>query len=435
MSLRIIILTFCIAVTAFGQWQRVTALPAQDCSSIALVNDTLYAGTDSSVYVSTDGGIVWNAMSPVSGGQEYIEAIAVFNDRIFAGTFLHGVYTSSNNGASWQQINTGLSDLGATSTSDFVIHSGKLILGTQGAGTFVLNPDTQSWSAFGELPINISGTVYGMTSRGDTAIIGAGANGYISRLFPDSTVWIEQSFTGGHLQPAYAFAWLGGDLFASGNHGAFRSSDNGSNWAFAGTGLPGAIQTWICAQGNDLYAWINDFDGSHFYKSTDRGGMWNLVEDEPGAFAYQLLTYGERIYAARGDGLWYWTVTATHVEESANPRSFALNQNYPNPFNPETEIRYEVADVRGQLSRLVGWEVSRVKLAVYDLLGREVAVLVNETLPAGVHKATWNASGFPSGVYFYRLESGPSTVRPSASSGAHGSGQGLVETRKMVLVR
>ena len=100
------------------------------------------------------------------------------------------------------------------------------------------------------------------------------------------------------------------------------------------------------------------------------------------------------------------------------PARFELSQNYPNPFNPETEIRYQIpayagTEVRGQTS-----EVSRVRLAVYDLLGREVATLVDETLPAGRHRAIWNASGNSSGIYFLRLESG-----------------GLVETKKMVLVR
>ena len=130
------------------------------------------------------------------------------------------------------------------------------------------------------------------------------------------------------------------------------------------------------------------------------------MEDEPGLYAYQLLSYGERIYVARGDGLWYWTVTATGVEESENPGGFELYQNFPNPFNPETAISYELS------------ANSYAKLTVYDLLGRVAAVLVDETLPAGKHRAVWNAGGHPSGIYFLRLESG-----------------GLVETRKMMLVR
>jgi hypothetical protein len=80
--------------------------------------------------------------------------------------------------------------------------------------------------------------------------------------------------------------------------------------------------------------------------------------------------------------------------QSTIPNTFALYQNYPNPFNPTTAISYQLP------------AVSDVRLSVFDLLGREVATLVNEELSVGTHRATWDASTFPSGVYFYRLNAG-----------------------------
>ncbi len=73
------------------------------------------------------------------------------------------------------------------------------------------------------------------------------------------------------------------------------------------------------------------------------------------------------------------------------PMQFALEQNYPNPFNPTTVISYQLP-VAG-----------KILLKVYDVLGREVATLVNEVKPAGNHSVQWNAQGRASGVYFYRL--------------------------------
>ncbi|MFC2092741.1 right-handed parallel beta-helix repeat-containing protein [Bacteroidota bacterium] len=73
------------------------------------------------------------------------------------------------------------------------------------------------------------------------------------------------------------------------------------------------------------------------------------------------------------------------------PNSFLLYQNYPNPFNPKTYIRFDV-----QYS-------SHVKLAIYDILGKEITTLVNERLRAGSYKVDWDGSGYPSGVYFYKL--------------------------------
>jgi S-formylglutathione hydrolase FrmB len=75
------------------------------------------------------------------------------------------------------------------------------------------------------------------------------------------------------------------------------------------------------------------------------------------------------------------------------PIRYVLYQNYPNPFNPQTGIRFDLP------------EESLAKLVIYDVLGREIAVLVNETLRAGEYRTEWEAKELPSGVYFYRLSS------------------------------
>ncbi|MCX6162718.1 MAG: YCF48-related protein [Ignavibacteriae bacterium] len=88
------------------------------------------------------------------------------------------------------------------------------------------------------------------------------------------------------------------------------------------------------------------------------------------------------------------------------PNSFSLCQNYPNPFNPSTKIRYDLP------------RAGVVRLAVYDVMGREIEMLVNERQTAGSYEATFDGSGFASGVYFYRL-----------------TAEGYGETRKMLLIR
>jgi len=87
------------------------------------------------------------------------------------------------------------------------------------------------------------------------------------------------------------------------------------------------------------------------------------------------------------------SIERTFAEKNL-PASFRLEQNYPNPFNPTTVISYQLP------------VTSFVKLAIYDLLGREVKVLVNEVKPAGIHTIRWNAAHMPSGIYFYRLNAG-----------------------------
>jgi len=90
------------------------------------------------------------------------------------------------------------------------------------------------------------------------------------------------------------------------------------------------------------------------------------------------------------------------------PNSFSLSQNYPNPFNPSTKIKFQVAPPLNL--PLTGGDVPAVagsvgvKLKIYDALGREVATLVNQQLQPGTYEAEWDASNYPSGVYFYKLE-------------------------------
>ncbi len=91
----------------------------------------------------------------------------------------------------------------------------------------------------------------------------------------------------------------------------------------------------------------------------------------------------------------------TGVQEQpagSSPEGFALEQNYPNPFNPTTGIRFQTSGI------------SPVRLAVYDILGREVAVLVNGRVAAGTHEVRFDASKLSSGVYFYRLTAGGYTA-------------------------
>ena len=81
------------------------------------------------------------------------------------------------------------------------------------------------------------------------------------------------------------------------------------------------------------------------------------------------------------------------------PIVFALEQNYPNPFNPKTVIRYSVG--ANDYS-----PVQNVDLSIYNILGQKVATLVNKKQPAGTYSVQWDASGFASGVYVYKLETG-----------------------------
>ena len=86
---------------------------------------------------------------------------------------------------------------------------------------------------------------------------------------------------------------------------------------------------------------------------------------------------------------------------------FRLSQNYPNPFNPATNISFEIS------------EATSLELAVYDLLGKKVSTLASGMHAVGSHTVQWDASGFPAGIYFYKLV----------------AEDGITETKKLVLLK
>jgi hypothetical protein len=143
------------------------------------------------------------------------------------------------------------------------------------------------------------------------------------------------------------------------------------------------------------------------FKSTDIGINWTQMDGT-------VNTTNNTVTLVGLDGFSRWTLGASslplpveeEIEVEIIPTEFALNQNYPNPFNPVTTIKYGVR------------EISFVELRIYDVLGKEVYVLVNEEHNAGFHKVNFNAERLASGIYFYRLQAGY-----------------FVETKKMILLR
>jgi hypothetical protein len=107
-------------------------------------------------------------------------------------------------------------------------------------------------------------------------------------------------------------------------------------------------------------------------------------------------------------------ITGINDRQSNTPSEYSIDQNYPNPFNPTTTIGYNVS------------QNSAVSIKVYDLLGKEVAALVNENKSPGYYTVPFNGNNLASGVYFYRISAVPLTGNNNKE---------YIETRKMILLK
>jgi hypothetical protein len=126
-----------------------------------------------------------------------------------------------------------------------------------------------------------------------------------------------------------------------------------------------------------------------------------------------LVVSNNYLFAGNDDGsIWArplsdFSTTGVHsTDEQIIPQNYTLLQNYPNPFNPVTNISFSLP-LRSYTS-----------LKVFDVIGREVTVIVSEELSAGSYTRQWNAAQMPSGVYFYKLHAGSYT-----------------ETKKLILLK
>jgi len=149
--------------------------------------------------------------------------------------------------------------------------------------------------------------------------------------------------------------------------------------------------------------------------------IYNDVED-PQNLGYPLLPARGTLINDMGhfggpSSLWStWDIPVSVENDESEigiPSEYILSQNYPNPFNPSTTLQYGIK------------ERASVELVLYDILGSEIEVLVNEEQVAGFYKVNFNASKLASGVYFYRLQALPTGSQAGT----------FVDTKKMILLK
>lgn len=187
--------------------------------------------------------------------------------------------------------------------------------------------------------------------------------------------------------------------------GVFRSNNNGTNWTAVNNGLTDHNVRSFAFWGTNLFA------GTSYgvFLSTDYGTSWTAINNGlTNTYVTSLAVLGTNLFAGTSRGVWRRPLSEMSIQSLSNevPEQYSLEQNFPNPFNPVTNLEFGIS------------KLGFVTLKIYDLLGKEVAKLVNEKLSPGRYRVEFDVSGLPSGVYFYRLET-----------------EGFLETKSMVLLK
>ncbi len=186
-----------------------------------------------------------------------------------------------------------------------------------------------------------------------------------------------------------------------------KSYDGGLSWTFSFSQNLGNSKRIISIPNSNTWyaATSSNSAGERMYKSTNDGLSWFSMSFPDSLFIHILhmdgVKYGDKVflYAIDRHGKVFRlvenvSVIGVHSVSTSLPESFALQQNYPNPFNPITKVRFSIPNA------------GTVRISVYDALGKEISLLVNESLQAGIYETDFDAANIPSGVYFYRMEAG-----------------------------
>jgi len=394
------------------------------------------------VLKSTDGGETWqyanNGLESTTKDINHIAVHPTNPDTVYLGELNSGVYKSVDGGRSWFKSSTGIVVPDVRAIAIDYSNPSVVYAGSQRGGIYKSTNSGQEWR-----PIN-----YGMDPEAA-----------IRSIVVDPT----------NSQTIYAGDW---------HSGVYRSLDAGKSWYRINAGLrTRAVQKLSISK-----------DGNFLYAGTQGEGVYRLVLNRARPRIQSVIPDTSRsIQIAKGDSLlftmnaiglnndvihysWYlnyslipnrdspqfslktdklelgeyqlkavvadsfsssqatWQIKVSSLSSVEGdgkdiPKEYQLSQNYPNPFNPSTTIGYSLP------------KAATVSLRIFNTLGQEVAVLVNEQKVAGYYEVQWNAN-VPSGMYFYRLSVVPSARRDLVpTEGRNGQAGEFMETRKMVLLR
>jgi len=358
-------------------------------------NNNIFVGTDTrGIYSSTDYGNTWY---PANGDMKNKNILSMIkhNAYIFAGTRDSGVYRTSNSGQNWVKANSGLNNYSINSlfSNDTVLYS------STSSGIYKSTNSGQNWylSGMENIPVNTFGNYnnyyFAGTNNGIFVSSNNGVN-WVSYITSDTINY---------------FYYFSNKVLAGTNHGIKMSSNNGTNWLNIGpdnnqkiSTITKMIDTLLVSSNNGVYA------------TTNMGNSWRYLGPQYSPYHYTnkmgcLCYFNNSIFAGSVNCVWRKNADMTSGITTIStkiPDCYTLHQNYPNPFNPSTKIKFDIT------------KTTNTKLTIFDITGREVKVLVNETLQPGTYETNWNADNLSSGIYFYKLTT-----------------QDFSETKKMLLLK
>lgn len=397
-------------------WQQTTLSGYSIIKLVIAPNGYIFAASSNNgVFRSTDGGETWANVNKGLTGLISLSLVSSANGTIYYSSRYDKYY--SYNGGVFRTTDFGESWIIMKDLTNYYYDDARLIL--DNAGIIYINEyymfnlrdnyrsaysktidGGMTWSAITDAPGYLTASTIAI--NGDL-IIG-------TRLWQNNSNDIYRSTNGGTTWTMISqFGWgpsdnliaainvnSAGDIFiGKTNEGVYKSTDIGTTWVKMNNGLDISNITSLAIDDKGRI-----FAGSWGYGvflSEDNGGKWRYIIDGLTNANVKCMAFNSDGYLFVGTeaGVYRSSTNTVDVNDrQKNTKGFSLEQNFPNPFNPKTQIAFELASMQS------------VSLKLYNVFGKEVAVLVDGEKPAGRNVVKVDASVFPSGVYFYTLRAG-----------------------------
>lgn len=387
-------------------------------SSASLDSNLAMGGMQDNATAIYQGTVAWNR---VIGGDGSWTAIDANNNNILFGSSQNlNVLRSTNRGASFASISipssgtTGfIAPFASSASNPSVMYAGRSIIykSTNGGSNWSATNSGSALDGNPALTISISrfneNIVYASTapvsSRSGVFITTNGGTlwknitGTLPNRYP-MDIGIDPT------DPMTAYVVLSG----FGTSHLYKTTNGGNSWIDAGVGLPDIPTSSVVV---DIFNPNHIYLGNDLgvYLSTDAGTTWQIFSDglpevitaidltiSPMNKKLRVTTHGNGVY----ERPLYSSVVGVK-NEIVNELNFLLEQNYPNPFNPETKIKFNIPFINNYVDKS-----PNTKLVVYDILGKEVAALVDEFKAPGNYEVKFQKGNLASGVYLYKLSYG-----------------------------
>ncbi|MBE0643208.1 MAG: T9SS type A sorting domain-containing protein [Bacteroidetes bacterium] len=351
--------------------------------------DNLYLSyTGGPVVKSSNGGRSW---TPFGSKDDYVNCLAIGpGDMLYTGSQYTGVRHTSDNGATWEHDTTGLPQftpitLALNALGDFAVGGtdGKLYVREAGASVWRSAKDALITSNVNCL-LWENGALFAATTRDG-----------LFRSKDKGLSWtkLDNGMNEGYVRTIYSDHQ--GKLFLGAFGSIYVSTDNGDSWADIGDGSFSSVSSIVSSTDGMLYA--ASFGGGVFMTNAQSSSWTAFNSGLLNPHVLTLLLDGNNTLFAStdGNGVFHATAPVVSVKNpAAAVEGLQLHSAYPNPFTSAAQLSFALP------------AASHVRIAVYDMTGREVAVLVDGLRPAGLSTVSVVATGLPPGMYFCRMHVG-----------------------------